>query len=41
MKNQTKLALEQSRKSSDRERAALQQAQEAFALNEIATADAA
>jgi hypothetical protein len=41
MKKQTKLSLEQSRKSSDREQAALRQAKEFFELKEVATADAA
>jgi hypothetical protein len=41
MKTQAVIVMEQSRKSSDRERATLQQAQEALALKEIATVDAA
>jgi hypothetical protein len=41
MKKQIVIVLEQSRKSSDRERAALQRAQEALELKETATADAA
>jgi hypothetical protein len=41
MKKHTKLALEQSRKSSDRERAALRRAEEFFVLKEIATANVA
>jgi hypothetical protein len=41
MKKQTVIVLEQSRKSSDRERVALQQAQEALVLKETATANAA
>jgi hypothetical protein len=41
MKRQTVIVMEQSRKSSDRERTSLQQAQEALELKETATADAA
>jgi hypothetical protein len=40
MKKHTKLALEQSRKSLDREQAALRQAKESSELKKIATADA-
>jgi hypothetical protein len=41
MKKQTMIALEQSRKSSDREQAALRQAQESLDLKDAATANAA
>jgi hypothetical protein len=41
MKKQTMIALEQSRKSSDREQAALRQAQESLELKETVTANAA
>jgi hypothetical protein len=40
MKKETKLSLDQSWKSSDREQAALRQAKESFDLKETATADA-
>jgi hypothetical protein len=41
MKKQTVIVMEQSRKSSDREQAALRQAQEALEMKETATANAA
>jgi hypothetical protein len=41
MKKQTVIVIEQSRKSSDREQAALRQGQEALEMKETATANAA
>jgi hypothetical protein len=41
MKRQTMIALEQARKSSDREQSALRQAQESLELEKTATSNAA